>query len=131
MKFPQTAIKKFNDSTCLFMCYLYCIGIEPDKLSSWMRYYADALDKGVLSEEGYVLDGEKLLYLLTGKKYTIEKAAIDSIKDLKGPYPVQYVCGDYGHFVVVENGEIVFNPLEYSNCVTNGRPASARILKLK
>ena len=131
-KHPQTVIKNFNDNTCLFICYLYCMGLEPDTLADWMDHYKTALQKKCIDEEGFVLDAEKLLLYLTGKKWSVTKKEINTIKDIKERTPVFYsIDGKSGHFVVVEDGEIVFNPLEVSNNVKKGKPISARIIKLR
>ena len=130
---PQTVIHIFNDNTCLFLCYLYCCGLQPDSISGYLRYYADAYDKGFLSEEGYVKDAVGLIRALTGRKVNVTKKKISSIADIKNPTPVRYQINQtdeaLGHFVVVENGKIVFNPLTVSNQVNNGKPYTARVIE--
>ena len=131
MLHPQTEIKKFNDNTCLFICYLYCVGIEPDSLESWMDYYKKALSLKVLDKDGFVLDAPKLLKHLTGKTYSVTKKAITDIDEVVGMAPVLFsIDGENGHFVVVENGKIIFDPLENSRNVKYGHPISAREIKL-
>jgi hypothetical protein len=44
---------------------------------------------------------------------------------------VKFTNGKYSHWVVVENGKVVFNSLQYSNCVEKGKPTEARIIKIK
>ena len=114
------------------MCYVYCVGLIPDTLSSWMDYYKTALEKKVISEEGFILDAEKLIFCLSGRKVSVTKKAITDIKDIKQMCPVMYSMdgGKSGHFVVVENGQIVFNPLEVSQNVNKGKPISARIIRM-
>ena len=129
---PQTVIQEFNNNTCLFMCYIFCCGLAPDSLAGWLDYYIKALKNGCIGEDGSVLDAEKLIYCLTGRKVTVTKKAITDIKDIKQMCPVMYSMngGKSGHFVVVENGEIIFNPLEVSQNVNKGKPVSARIISL-
>ena len=132
MKNPQTAIHIFNDNSCLFLCYLHWCGLDPDRLSSYMRYYANALDKGYITEEAYVINPSGLIKDLTGRKVFIQKKRINSIKEIKELTPVIFKINQTedapGHFVLVENGEINFNPLKKSNCVENGKPYSARVI---
>ena len=132
MKNPQTAIHIFNDNSCLLLCYLHWCGLDPDRLSSYMRYYANALDKGYITEEAYVINPEGLIKDLTGRKVLIQKKRINSIKEIKELTPVIFKINQTedapGHFVLVENGEIIFNPLKKSNCVENGKPYSARVI---
>lgn len=131
IKHPQSAIQKFNNNTCLFMCYVYCVGLIPDTLSSWMDYYKTALEKKVISEEGFILDAEKLIFCLSGRKVSVTKKEIKSLSEIKEMAPVLFsINGKDGHFVVVENGKIVFNPLEVSQNVNKGKPISARIIRL-
>lgn len=131
-KCPQTVIQEFNNNTCLFMCYIYCCGLLPDSLAGWLDYYIRALKAKCIDECGYVLDAEKLIRLVTGRRVSVTKKDIESIENITGPYPVMYSMngGKSGHFVVVENGEIIFNPLEVSQNVNKGKPVSARIISL-
>lgn len=126
---PQTAIIEFNNNTCLFICYVFCCGLLPESLADWMEFYKTALEKKVITEKGYITDADRLFYCLTGKKVKVIKQEITTIKDIKEKTPVLYsINGKDGHFVVVENGKIVFNPLEVSQNVNKGKPISARII---
>ena len=53
-----------------------------------------------------------------------------TIKDIKEKTIVRFTRGKLGHWVVVENGEVVFNSLSYSRCVEEGNPSECRILKI-
>ncbi|MBQ5997939.1 MAG: DUF261 family protein [Treponema sp.] len=126
---PQTAIREFNNNTCLFICYVYCCGLLPDSLADWMGFYQKALKKNVIADDGYITDADRLFYCLTGKKVKVIKKEIITIDDIKEKTPVLYsMNGKDGHFVVVENGKIVFNPLKVSQNVNKGKPISARII---
>lgn len=129
---PQTVIQEFNNNTCLFICYIYCCGLLPDTLEGWLDYYSRALKAKCIGEDGFVLDAEKLIFCLTGRKVSVTKKAIQNIEEVTGPYPVMYSMngGKSGHFVVVENGKIVFNPLEVSQNVNKGKPVSVREIRL-
>lgn len=124
---PQTVIQNFNNNTCLFMCYVYCCGLIPDSIQDWLSYYITALNRGVIGEDGFVLDGAKLIQILSGRSVKVTKRNISSLSDVKKKSPVLFsVNGKDGHFVVVENGEIIFNPLEVSYNVNKGKPISVR-----
>ncbi len=127
--YPQTELKLLTDNCCLFMCYLWCMGIQPEKKSSWLRYLADALDAKLIDEECTVLDAPKLIEHFTGRKYSVTKKAVTTISDIVKPTPVKFRAdGFIPHWVVVENGEIVFNPLLNSKSVSKGKPCDARII---
>lgn len=139
MNYPQTfamevaknieAIGKYG---CLAMCYIYCMGIDPEK-ESYCQIVSDAMDEKLLDNECTVLDAEKFLLWLTGKRYKVSKKQYDDIKKIKEPTPVKYSYNGRSHWVVVEKGKIVFNSLINSQCVTKGSPAkelNARVVTL-
>lgn len=113
---------------CLAFCYLYCLGIEGDDM---LRQVARAMDKGFIASDCTVLDAGAFLEYFSGRKFNVEKKAINSIKEIKNPTPVRYDNGASSHWVVVENGKIVFNSLEESFCVMNGKPSTARIITMR
>lgn len=142
MKYPQTfaidvaknidAIGKYG---CLAMCYLYCIGIDPE-VESYVNILSDAMKEGLLDNECSVLDAEKFLRWISGKRYSVTKKQYDNLKEIKEPYPVRYSYNGKAHWVVVQNGKIVFNSLINSQCVAKGSPAkdknnpNTRVIKL-
>ena len=67
--------------------------------------------------------------------FVLFKEAKEQFNDLKKVkcYPVRYVYNGRGHWVVVDNGKIVFNSLINSQCVTKGKPDTkdnTRVIKL-
>lgn len=131
MKSPQTKLIKVANNCCLFLCYLRYIGIIPENLINLVKYIEDAQKEKLIDEECTVLDAEKLLKHFSGKSFSVIKKAISSINDIKELSPVRFDFGSNQHWVLVANGEIVFNSLEFSNCVAKGYPTTARIIKLK
>jgi len=134
MIYPQTIAEELNKLSknlpsiakygCLAMCYLYCVGIEDTTGLEYIRILSDCMDKGILDNECTVLDAEKYLQYITGRKFKVSKKQFNDIKQIKQPYPVKYSYNGYSHWVVVENGKIVFNSLLNSNCVNKGQPAT-------
>ena len=138
MIYPQTfasevaknidAIGKYG---CLAMCYLYCVGIRDNALE-YIRILSDCMNKGILDNECTVLNAARFLEYVTGKRYEVTKEQFNDIKKVKC-YPVRYVYNGRGHWVVVDNGKIVFNSLINSQCVTKGKPdtkENTRVIKL-
>lgn len=130
----QTIIKEIGHNCCLVHCYLYCMGIEPST-KEYFRITYDAIDAGVevagVAKDCTVESARRFLRWLTGKEFTVTKKIISSIKDIKDPTPVLYqAAGFIPHFVVVENGEIVYDGYEDSQSVEQGHPISARIITL-
>lgn len=127
--FPES--KKLNaiaNYGCLAMCYLYCIGIEPSNIPEYLKYLTDAMDTNLLDDECTVLNANKFLEAFSRKKFNVIKKDITTIKDIKDKTPVRFDNNGFSHWVVVENGKIVFNSLINSVCVTCGKPTTARIL---
>lgn len=131
MKTPQTRAETIGKYGCLAMCYLYCVGIGPEKDGTMIEYVSRAMDAGLLDDECTVLDASRYLQHFTGKWYDVIKKDITDISDIKDPTPVRYSYNGRGHWVVVEDGKIVFNPLQESVRVANGAPDSARIIRLR
>lgn len=135
MKNPQTRALMIGKYGCLAMCYLYCMGIIPESEGEMIKHISTAMDKGLLDEECTVLNASALLQFFTGKNWHVEKKEIKDISRIKEPTPVRYVYFDekgkeHGHWVVVEDGKIVFNSIADSVCMKIGKPASARIITL-
>lgn len=137
MKFPQTTaaeiaenVKEIGKNSCLAMCYIYCSGIDPDNEIEYIRTVSKAIDAGILEKDCTVKDAERFLMWLTGRKTTVVKKTVTDIKEIKAPTPVRYIAGGMGgHWVVVEDGKIVFNSITNSLNVSKGKPAEARVIK--
>lgn len=137
MEYPQTwavnngknveAIGKYG---CLAMCYLYCVGIEPDT-ADYIQIVSNCMKIGVLDNECTVYNARNYLKHVTGKNFLVLKESCTDISTVWEPTPVRYDYNGHSHWVVVENGKIVFNPLEYSNCVTLGKPVTKRTIALE
>jgi len=130
MKYPQTYAEKFFSGVCLALCYLYCSEKKVDSDLEATSLCLNALDKGLLEDDGTVKSAFDLLKFFDGKDYNITKKSISTIEDIVEPTPVRYYArGFTPHWVVVANGKIVFNPLLNSNSVNKGRPETARIIR--
>lgn len=129
MKYPQSYAEKFYKGVCLALCYLYCSERKVKDDFEATKICLEALEKNLLDYDGTVKSAYDLLKFYDGNNYNVEKKAISSIEDIKTPTPVRYYAvGFTPHWVVVENGKIVFNPLLNSNSVNKGRPETARII---
>lgn len=125
--YPQTFamdvaknIKAIGEYGCLAMCYLYCVGIDGD-CSDYIRSVSNAMNQGLLDSECTVLDASKYLEYFTGRKFKVSKKNVKDISEITSPTPVRYKYNGHCHWVVVENGKIVFNSLANSQCVTKGQ----------
>lgn len=130
-EFALAASKVFTPNLCLYYCYLYCVGIEFENEGQAL-YEADRKRRQkILDNDGTVLDAVKLLSNITGRKVNVTKKEVSSISEIKEKTPVRFDYNGKSHWVVVANGEIVFNSIENSVCVKNGKPTTARIIEWK
>lgn len=137
MKFPQTTATQIYKNCesigkygCLAFCYLYAIGIECDDEAEYIKLVDNAIKTGLLDKDCTVLDAEKFIQHFSGRKCVVTKKKIDTIENIKEFTPVNYCYNGKNHWVVVQNGKIVFNSLMNSLCVTKGKPTECRIIKL-
>lgn len=120
------AIGKYS---CLAMCYLYCVGLDVDTVD-YIQTVSNCMKMGVLDNECTVYNARNYLKHVTGKNYLVLKEPCTDISTVMEPTPVRFDYDGHSHWVVVENGKIVFNPLEYSRCVVFGRPVTKRTITL-
>lgn len=113
---------------CLFFCYLYCCGAYTGDADA-LKQAVEAIDKGIIEKDCTCTHPERLFYEKAGRRVRILKKTISSIEDIKEKTPVNFKNNGFNHWVVVENGEIVFNSLEKSVCVAKGKPTDARIIE--
>ena len=141
MKNPQTyclTVKKtlsperletIHKHGCCAFVLLWCLGIEPEDLNA-IELVSDMIDAKVI-ESDCTVHWKEAVKFLTGREITIQFQDIKDILKIKERPPVRYDYKGKCHWVGVERGMIVFNPLKFSQCVNYGRPVTARIIKLK
>ena len=127
-----------GDYMCLAACYSWIVsrdlfGERGEKIERKILCdIIEAYHKGILDDEITVLDGAAFLELCNPRnRYKVEKRRIITIDDIKEATPVRFDRNGFGHWVVVENGKIVFDSLDDSKCVKFGIPTTARIIKVE
>ena len=131
----QSLCKRMGDYMCLASCYSWIVSRDKFGERGEMierKILCDIIEayhKGILDDEITVLDGAAFLELCNpNNKYKVEKRKIITIDDIKEATPVRFDRNEYEHWVVVENGKIVFDSLDDSKCVKFGMPTTARII---
>ena len=136
---PQTMAAKIGEATgdkkliavgkwgCCAFTALWIVGLE------------DATDNicTVIREIGKGLDDECTVYWnvfyknVTGKNATVERREIKNLSELKkiGRCAVRFDYQGASHWAGVEHGKVAFNSLEFSRCLTYGKPTTARIIR--
>ena len=128
--FPCEKLKAIKDYACCAFTLLWWLGIDG---TDWDAIFtvSNLMDSGALDKECTVY-WAKCVFQLTGRTVEdVEKVQISSIKKLKEPAIVRFTRGGVGHWVGVKNGKVVFNSLEHSRCVEEGKPTEMRVLKIK
>lgn len=138
---PQTTAEAIGKYGCLAMCYVFCVIEKAREAKNGENYFlsivCEAMEKGIIDKECTVYDADKFLefvakYLFLDARWTVQKKNITAIDGIVDATPVRfYAQGHGGHWVVVKNGKIVFNPLVKSFNVENGKPIEARVLVQK
>lgn len=136
---PQTKAKEIaanctsiGNYSCLAMCYMYCSGMKYTNELQYIEIVNEAINQKVIDKECTVTSGKNFLHFVAGGEWDVQKVPITSIDKIVNPTPVKYLAeGHGGHWVVVANGEIVFNPLEESYNVEHGKPVDSRVITCK
>lgn len=138
MKHFQSFCLSIGNNACYVLCLIDIaeefLKKEIDKISAIEKI----IDSGAVlfnqnnhndSDNFFVKDPEKILYLLTGKKWKV-RFEESTYKKQNDDYVVEYWSlngGRSGHFARTYKG---FNSLQKSNIVTNGKLVSYRVLTL-
>lgn len=121
----------FTPNLCLFYCYCFCAGIEFDTEAEALLMADRYRRRKILDEDGTVLDADRLIAGLTGRRVQVTKRDISSLDEITSQTPVRYDYGTKSHWVVAADGKIVFNSIEDSQCVKKGKPVTARDINWK
>ena len=128
--FPNEKLKMIKDYACCAFSLIWYLGLDLSDVDAIMLV-SDLMDSKALDEECTVYWGNCIKQLAGRDLESLEKKQITTIKNIKEKTIVKFSNGGYSHWVVAENGKVVFNSLKYSKCVSEGKPTEARIIKIK
>ena len=128
--FHDPKLKAIKDYACCAFSLIYWLGIDCTDVDAVMLV-SDLMKHNALDVDCTVYWAECIKQLTGREMESLEKVQIKDIKKIKEKTIVKFTNGKYSHWVVVENGKVVFNSLQYSNCVAKGKPTEARIIKIK
>lgn len=143
MKHPQTLAeelsKYFSDKDlknvakygCCAFVLLWCLEIEPENDVDAILMVIDLIRKKKIKDDCTVIWAEAVKSLSGRELTAIDFVDTQIISNIKERTPVRFDYNGKSHWVGVENGKVCFNPLVYSNCVSNGRPAIKYVLHIK
>ena len=127
--FPTPKLKMIKENACCIFSLMYYLGIDPSDVTAIITV-SDLINSHALDQDCTVYWAECVKALTGRTLISVEKKPIKTIKNIKEKTIVRFTRGKLGHWVVVENGEVVFNSLSYSRCVEEGNPSECRILKI-
>ena len=128
----QDFFESAGNGACLALCYIRA-ALGKDATPQMM---IDALYKVAernivhVKKDCFVEDAISLMKVANNKKvYSVIKKDVSSIAGIKLG-AVRYSYNGYSHWVLIEDGKIVFNSLEDSQCVKYGTPKEARLITI-
>ena len=128
----QDFFESAGNGACLALCYIRA-ALGKDSTAQMMF---DALYKATernivnVKKDCFVEDAIALMRVANPTKvYSVIKKDISSIAGIKLG-AVRYSYNGYSHWVLIEDGKIVFNSLEDSKCVKYGTVKEARLITI-
>ena len=126
----QDFFKSAGNGACLALCYIRAaLGKEATP-----QMMIDALYKAAernivnVKKDCFVEDAISLMKVANPKKvYSVVKKDVSSIAGIKLG-AVRYSYNGYSHWVLIEDGKIVFNSLDDSQSVKYGTPKESRLI---
>ena len=128
----QDFFKSAGNGACLALCYIRAaLGKEATP-----QMMIDALYKAAernivnVKKDCFVENAIALMKEKKNKKvYSIIKKDVSSIAEIKLG-AVRYSYNGYSHWVLVEDGKVIFNSLDDSQCVKYGTVKEARLIAI-
>ena len=128
----QDFFKSAGNGACLALCYIRAaLGKEATP-----QMMIDALYKAAernivnVKKDCFVEDAISLMKVANPKKvYSVVKKDVSSISGIKLG-AVRYSYNGYSHWVLIEDGKIVFNSLDDSQSVKYGTPKESRLITI-
>lgn len=128
--FPNEKLKSIKDYACCAFSLIYWLGIDCSDVDAIMLV-SDLMNHKALDVDCTVIWSLCIKQLTGREMLSLEKKSITTIKNIKEKTIVKFTNGKFSHWVVAENGKVIFNSLKYSKCVSEGKPVETRVLKIK
>lgn len=128
--FHDPKLKAIKDYACCAFSLIYWLDIDCSDVDAVMLV-SDLMNHKALDVDCTVYWAECIRQLTGREMESLEKVQIKDLKKIKEKTIVKFTNGKYSHWVVAENGKVVFNSLKYSKCVSEGKATEARIIKIK
>lgn len=144
----QSICTEIGESACLAFCY--CFAAE--RLKSTFNYdsiagkatlfrdFLEAANLGYIGEGCWVLNAEQIMNLVNNQHtFIVTKndnlnGSLDAIEDKLAAVRYSYTDakgGFHNHWILMNNGKVIFDSLDSSNSVKLGKPDQARIITVR
>ena len=128
----QDFFKSAGEGSCLALCYIRAaLGKDATPQMMFDVLYK-AAERNVINvkKDCFVNDAIALMKVANNKKvYSVIKKEVSSIAGIKLG-AVRYSYNGYSHWVLVEDGKIIFNSLDDSKCVEYGTVKESRLITI-
>ena len=128
----QDFFKSAGEGSCLALCYIRAALGKDATPQQLFDALWKAADRNIVNvkKDCFVEDAIALMKVAKPTKvFSVVKKDISSIANIKLG-AVRYSYNGYSHWVLVEDGKIIFNSLEDSQCVRYGTAKEARIITI-
>ena len=128
----QDFFKSAGNGACLALCYIRAALGKAATPQMMIDALYKAAERNIVNvkKDCFVEDAISLMKVANSKKvYSIVKKDISYISGIKLG-AVRYSYNGYSHWVLIEDGKIVFNSLEDSQCVKYGTPKESRLITI-
>lgn len=121
-------LQTIADYSCTALCVLWYLGLDLSD-SDAINIVNDAINLKKIDSDCTVT-WIPYIQWLTGRTCSIDFKDIKSLSEIKEKAIVKFSHNNRSHWVGVENGKVVFDPLGLGNsvCVAKGKPVTARII---
>ena len=121
-------LKTIADFSCTALCVLWYLELDLSDTDA-INVVNDAINLGKIEKDCTVTWASYIKWL-TGRSCTVDFIDIKSLKEVKGRAIVMFTNNGVSHWVGVENGKVVFDPLGIGNskCVALGKPVTSRVI---
>ena len=121
----QDTCEILGNTGCAAFSFLYAIGSDPKLL---IKDFDNLVAKKILGPDATVLDYSKLAKFYGENVSVIWKKPNEYIPGQM--YLGRWTRAGYNHFVVMKDDKVIFNPLKYSKCVSEGQLSDIRVITI-
>ncbi len=136
MIYKQKISGTLHDEGCYFFALIYIAEqVLGRSVDAFELYDICVNKKGWMKSDCYVLNPGAIMSYLLGKSCSVSKVwdlnyTPKSNERVISCYERKATGVTYYHYVVTENGAVVYDPLETSNTVKLGSPISLRVVSI-